>query len=376
MNYKSQNRSKSSTYAVPVQLNDCKIAKTPRQWPHLGPIFFVGPILTGEDMASITKTKKGYRAQIKLLGVRDSNTFEVRRDAVDWAIEREAEIRNSTLADVHQGHTLLTALRKYSEEESPKKRGAAKERIRLKAFERYLLPLDKAIADVTSTEIALFRDSRLKSVKPSSVLRELGTLSSVFQVAKLEWKWVSSNPVREISKPPKGRHRERVYQPWEVKMLLRGFGYAPRGEVSTKFQRVALNFMVAMRTGMRAGELCSLAPGDMREDYCRLDMTKNSDAREVPLSTKARRLLAKVKGKFGDNVLGLNTSELDSNFRLVRDDLLLEGCKFHDTRHTAATMIAKKVDMLTLCKIFGWRDPRYALVYYNPKASSIAAKLG
>ena len=45
-------------------------------------------------MASIQKTAKGYRAQIKLAGVRDSDTFPTRREAVEWAARREAEIRD------------------------------------------------------------------------------------------------------------------------------------------------------------------------------------------------------------------------------------------------------------------------------------------
>jgi len=37
--------------------------------------------------------------------------------------------------------------------------------------------------------------------------------------------------------------------------------------------------------------------------------------------------------------------------------------------------MARKVDVLTLCKIFGWRNPKMAMVYDNPKASNIAKRL-
>jgi hypothetical protein len=39
-------------------------------------------------------------------------------------------------------------------------------------------------------------------------------------------------------------------------------------------------------------------------------------------------------------------------------------------------MMAKKVDVLTLCKIFGWSNPKMAMVYYNPTPSQMAAQLG
>jgi len=75
-------------------------------------------------------------------------------------------------------------------------------------------------------------------------------------------------------------------------------------------------------------------------------------------------------------VFGLKTASLDALFRNYRQRAGLEGFTFHDTRHTAATMLCKKVDVLTLCKIFGWSNTRQALTYYNPKAASIAALLG
>ena len=124
-------------------------------------------------MASITKTEKGYRAQIKTLGVRDSKTFPARREAVDWANRRELEIRSSATRPKSQQHTLREALRKYADEVSPHKRGERWEQVRLSAFESYLLPKDKRMGDITPADIALFRDSRLKKVGPASVLREI-----------------------------------------------------------------------------------------------------------------------------------------------------------------------------------------------------------
>lgn len=37
--------------------------------------------------------------------------------------------------------------------------------------------------------------------------------------------------------------------------------------------------------------------------------------------------------------------------------------------------MARKVDALTLCKIFGWKNASMALVYYNPTAQDIARRL-
>lgn len=71
----------------------------------------------------------------------------------------------------------------------------------------------------------------------------------------------------------------------------------------------------------------------------------------------------------------MSAQSLDANFRKYRARAGLSGFTFHDTRHTAATMLSHKVDVLTLCKIFGWSNTSQALTYYNPTASDIARRL-
>jgi integrase len=69
---------------------------------------------------------------------------------------------------------------------------------------------------------------------------------------------------------------------------------------------------------------------------------------------------------------------LDTLFRRARKRAKLEGFTFHDSRHTAATRIALsgRVNVLELCKIFGWKSATQALTYFNPTADDLAAKLG
>lgn len=327
-------------------------------------------------MASIQKTAKGYRAQISVKGGRDSKMFPTRREAVDWANRRELEMREATSKPPGEIHTLRQALRKYAEEVTPQKRGARWEEVRLAAFEGYLLPLDLPISKVTPQHIALFRDSRLKRIGTASVRREISILSSMFEAARKEWGWVQGNPCSDVRKPPNKRHRERLIAWWEVRAMLRQMGYAKRKRVASTSHAVAVCFLVAMRTGMRAGELCGLTWGHVYDQHCHLPITKNGNPRDVPLSTKAVRLIEQMRGWDDDLVFGLKSASLDALFRKYRARAGLEGFTFHDSRHTAATMLSKKVDVLTLCKIFGWSETKQALTYYNPEASSIAAMLG
>src|SRR5690625_1610606 len=329
-------------------------------------------------MASITKTKTGYRAQIfmRLSGhenpVRASRSFRTRREAVEWAALKEQELKLQSEIDPRLQHTLRCALRRYANEVSPTKRGERWEQIRLTAFESYKLPLDKALIKITPQDIADFRDSRLLSISNGSVRREISLLSSAFQMAMLEWGWTDKNPCRMIRKPANSKHRERVIQWWEIKRMLRAMGYQRQGEVETTSQAAAMCMLVALRTGMRAGELTGMTWGQVFERHCHLPKTKTGRPRDVPLSLKAKALIERMRGWHDELVFGISPATLDTLFRRYRDRAGLEGFTFHDTRHTAATMISRKVDVLDLCKIFGWADPKMAMVYYNPDAESLA----
>jgi integrase len=213
-------------------------------------------------------------------------------------------------------------------------------------------------------------------VGPASVLREISLLSSVFETARLEWRWVSSNPCRDIRKPAEAKHRERVLAWREIRQMLRQMGYQRHDKITTTGQAVAMAMLMAIRTGMREGELCKLTWDHVHSSHVHLPITKNGNPRDVPLSKGANRILGRMKGWDDELVFGLTTASLDALFRKYRKRAGLSGFTFHDTRHTAATMIAKKVQILDLCKMFGWKDPKMAMVYYNPHASSIAALLG
>ena len=130
---------------------------------------------------------------------------------------------------------------------------------------------------------------------------------------------------------------------------------------------------------MRAGELCALTWADVGADYCRVQGVKQgarkTGRRDVPLSPKARRTIERMRGFDPSLVFGLKVQSLDAMFRKYRNRAGLDGFVFHDSRHTAATWIAQKLHVLDLCKMFGWSNPKRAMIYYNPTAGDIAKRL-
>lgn len=328
-------------------------------------------------MATPRKTAQGtWRVQIEVRGVRDSYTGPTRRDAVEWAARRSTEIRAMATGKAATVKTLLDALRRYAEEVSPTKRGESKEIIRLLAFERQGLPLTRTLDKLTTADLVAWRESRLAVNARGSVLRDMTLLGSVLEVARREWQWIDSNPMRDVKRPANPDHRQRVISGPEIRKILRSLGYG--WPVRTVSQSVAACFLLALCTGMRAGELCGLRWRDVRADYVTLPMTKNGTARDVPLSMVARRIIEAMRGWDDEAVFGLKAQTLDAMFRKYRDRAGLDGFTFHDSRHSAATRLARsrKVDVLELCRIFGWKNPKMAMVYFNPTASQIAARLG
>lgn len=71
----------------------------------------------------------------------------------------------------------------------------------------------------------------------------------------------------------------------------------------------------------------------------------------------------------------------DQTFRRGREKADLSGFTFHDARHTAATRIGATVGQVgklsfpEFCYVFGWKDPKHALIYVNPDPESLADKL-
>jgi integrase len=347
-------------------------------------------------MASITKTPKGYRVQIDMKGVRKSKSFETKRDATLWAAQEEAAICLDVKTSPSAKNTLREALEKYRDQPSNTNAGLRWERIRINAFLEHKdwLPLDKKIGSVTPEDFEAFMRERAKTVKDGTILRELGLLSAILEEARYKWKWIKENPLRDAKKPTEPAHRERLISRAEIKRMLRGFGYKPGAQkIATLTESVGVCFLLALRTGMRAGDLTSLTWNNVHPHHAKIEIDKvgrkKKTGRDVPLSKKAVRVIEKMRGFDAKSVFFLTPQTLDARFRAVREDQKLtirdgfgqidkvKTFTFHDSRHTAATWIGMKgrITTMQMCAMFGWTDPKMALKYFNPSAANIAALL-
>jgi integrase len=310
--------------------------------------------------------------------------MSTKAEAIAWATAREAEIRAGKATGIQAGRTVGDAFDRYEKEVSATKRGHRFESLRLAAIGKWEVngkPFrDMRLAEASSEVLGKWRDHRLNTDKMSgsTVNRELNLLSNVFAIAAKEWKWIASSPTTDVRRPKESEPRDRLYTDDEIERICLALGFDLDGDehVETISQRVAVAYLFAIETAMRAGEICGLVPRDVSGRVATLTETKNGTKRKVPLSKRAVELLELLPLPEEDGTLfGVTAKSLDALFRKARIRAGVDDATFHDTRHLAITRLAKKLNVLDLARMVGHRDLKQLQVYYNETAEAMAERL-
>lgn len=334
-------------------------------------------------MGTIRRRGDSWRAEVSRQGVRQSRTFSVRQQAVDWMTALEADILDGRVTAA-SAYSMADLCSRYDTAVTSGRRNPRSERIRLQRIARGPLG-DLPVPSITPAVLAAWRDERGKAVKPGTVLRELSTIRSLLEYARRDLGWVATNPVRDVRKPVTPPPRTRVIADDERDLLLAELNYSET--VETVSHEVAVALLIALETAMRAGEIVGLRwqDVDLVRRVAHLPMTKNGRARDVPLIGKSVELLKLMRGRKllrlrtkldPARVFHIDAARLDTLFRRAKTKVGLRDINFHDSRATALTRLARVVDVLTLAKISGHRDVKVlANVYYRESAEQIAARL-
>jgi integrase len=319
-------------------------------------------------MGSIRKRGDRWRAEIRRKGQpSESGTFRTKSEAAAWVLEREADIRAGKLPE----HSVRDALRRYGREVSPKHRGERWEIARLGLLERDPLAA-VALPSLQARHLAEWRERRLRAVSGASVRREMTLLRSVLRMCRAEWGWLRADPMADVGKPASPPARRRRISADEIDRIVMALGYGG-GPAETVSDRVALAFLFALETAMRAGEILGLRPQDVAAKSVTLQATKNGDVRRVPLSPRAREILTLLPA--ADPVFGLDPGSRDALFRKARDRAGVVDLHFHDSRAEAIWRLSKKLDVLELARVIGHRDIKSLMLYYHADADELADRL-
>lgn len=320
-------------------------------------------------MASIQRRGTSWRAEIYKDGRRESNTLPTKAQAVQWALMREAELTGARLPE----NTVKDALRRYANEVAPKHKGAKWELARLGLLERDQLSLVRLPA-LRPIHLAEWRERRLSQVSGASVRREMNLLQSVFKSCRKDWGWLNSDPIKDVDRPQAPASRKRRVPQEEIDRLTLALGY-DGGVPVTAQHRVALCFLFALETAMRAGEILGMKWSDVSAKSVTLPKTKNGDVRRVPMSARAREIIGLLP-QDADSVFNLDPGTRDTLFRRARDAAQIENLHFHDSRAEAIWRLSKKLDVMELARVIGHRDLKSLLIYYQTDADELADRLG
>lgn len=198
--------------------------------------------------------------------------------------------------------TLYKLLERYAKDVAPTKRGAEAEKIRLNTLMRDNLAKYKLSA-LSPLILADWRDRRLAAgAAGSTVNRELNIISAVMNWARRELMIEVENPVAAIRRPPQGQARDRRLEGNEEQRLLESlenYSGENKREDGKKYRQGSRNpwlkpiVQFAIETAMRRGELLSLTWDnvDTKRQIALLPLTKNGEARTVPLSSRAIAVL-------------------------------------------------------------------------------------
>lgn len=341
-------------------------------------------------MASFTKRGTTWRAQVSLMGVRKTKTFETKAYAKAWAAMIEDEVRSNERGDVPPNKTFGDLLLRYAKEVSPSKKAGDFEVLRIKALVREDALAQVALTNLSETDIAAWRDRRLKQVSVGSVLREWNIFSSACTTARKEWKWLRKNPFVDVKRPAIPTPRSRTITPEEVDALLVCMGADRNQTPTTMTARVGFAFLFALETAMRSGEVCALNWADVSDKTVivrgEAERAGKSGMRVVPLTTEARRILSLMPSGLreegdentSDSVFEVEPTLIDALFRKAKLRAGLGDLRFHDARRTALTKLAKKLENpMDLAKVSGHKDLRILLsVYYQPNMDEMADRIG
>ena len=130
---------------------------------------------------------------------------------------------------------------------------------------------------------------------------------------------------------------------------------------------------MAVNTGMRRGEIYGLKWENVDLDKSKIDVkhTKSGDDRTIPINSFLWNLLRSIDKDSTlvfTNTIGGKISDVRTAWHKALNDAGIKDFRFHDLRHTVATMLAQaKVHESVIAMILGHKRTTMTSRYINPQ---------
>jgi integrase len=136
----------------------------------------------------------------------------------------------------------------------------------------------------------MFRKSQ--GVAPATILKELGILRRIFNIARKQWKWKIPNPVSEIELPKVNNSRVRYLDDDEQERLFKAID-----EIEDRWLKPFVT--LAIETGLRLSNICNLLWSEVNL-FTKLitisaEKMKNRDNLGIPLTDVAYNTIRELQ---------------------------------------------------------------------------------
>jgi len=244
------------------------------------------------------------------------------------------------------------------------------------------------VREIRVSSLRACRTFLLKDRSIPTANRIMSTLRAILNEAMIN-DWIIVNPFSKVKAGElitiaDERERETILTPADEEKLLE----ACSGDTRRHLRALVI---AALDTGARQGELFGLRWADVNFDEGVITnitsyKAKTVQHREVPLTGRLKAALQELKGKKSvkafrispktgikpdeDLVFGI-TSNVQRSWQAAREDAGLQHLRFHDLRHTAATRLARKMQLALVGQVLGHTDPKTTRRYVNSTRQTI-----
>jgi len=192
--------------------------------------------------------------------------------------------------------------------------------------------------------------------------RELACLRHILNMG-IEWEMLTKNPVASrVVKFDREKFRDRILDDDELKRLLKS--------CSGQLRQMVL---LALNTGMRRGEIYGLKweNVDLGKRRILVKHTKSGEDRTIPINSFLAGMLdsmVKETALLFTNKVGRKVSDVKTAWRNALRDGGIVDFRFHDLRHTVATILARsRVPEAVIAMILGHKRTSITSRYINPQ---------
>ena len=233
---------------------------------------------------------------------------------------------------------------------------------------------DRKLSAIIPKDIQDYQSRRLKDgMRPATVNRELACLKHLFNTSIQRSKFFGDNPVSRVKFLEENNQVERVLSLDEERRLL---------DVCAPHLKPLV--LTALNTGMRKGELISLRweNVDLNSGIITIEASnsKSKQLKRIPLNSRLRQILLeqRLKTYSTGSVFVTDTGKpyalrgdaAKRAFTAACRRASIEGLRFHDLRHTAATrMVEAGAGIVAVSRILGHADLKTTMRYAHPDDS-------